>query len=832
MQEKILLLQENLTNIKEQKATLEAELAFKETEVKDLIAERDWLSELVDINIVTYNEDRKCFTPDLQQCVYGLLNCNVSCSQITPVIQHALQLSNRQANKLPSRSTVNNMNVQRLVLSHRQLSEEFKEKQNTCLLGDETSKYGHKYQGIHSSDADGRIWALGVREMTTKAGQSVLNVLKDILSDIDDASERSDNEVSKEILLNISSTMSDRAATQLKFNELLEEFRTSVLKEKMVDTWETLSLNEQETISKLSNFFCSLHLLVHMAEAAASTLKESDKGFFGTEHPILDKSFLKATEPGAVRLIRIASKAFARGGDEKNGAHLHFETYIDNFLATHKLRSIPLERYRGNRFNIIFSAASNVFFLADKMSAYLEAGASNRLLLALQFDLQIPEYVAGCKALGLISEFITIPLWCCLEDSNISIMDIGVHFKELVAYLEEMDYQKFVEGKYLMTRVDRQKVLNSRIVLSLVKPWEHDDKVHVILQMIIPALTGVVKRLLADHLVGGKWNNPTEDQKYKTLATPKHNKFCESVFGYLDRFIREKPNSTVLAMESYVLFCHNKTLEWLSNKPAGERHSLLEMARKDEKKMREKFKARKKVIELERQQILQEKIQETERKKEARLKKVEHYTNQVLIWGLWQSEEEVDQALLGLKTKKDKIEAITAQLNFRKHVLKQTVDDQSDVYNQSSIVNGKRQKFTIDKFTSNIKKLVRRAYTIQINENDNDTIIVGKKVKHGFEESAETKWYFGQVISQVTVIKIRMVEVRVEGVSSNLKMKNSNIKITSLLAMCIFVPRLEVSMDIVIVAVSPSVRSCRHISLLTYYVKKKPNIKYIYNIGW
>ncbi|CAG2220925.1 unnamed protein product [Mytilus edulis] len=219
-------------------------------------------------------------------------------------------------------------------------------------------------------------------------------------------------------------------------------------------------------------------------------------------------------------------------------------------------------------------AASNVFYVADKMSAYLEAGASNRLLLALQFDLQIPEYVAGCKALGLISEFITIPLWCCLEDSNISIMDIGVHFKELVAYLEEMDYQKFVEGKYLMTRVDRQKVLNSRIVLSLVKPWEQDDKVHVILQMIIPALTGVVKRLLADHLVGGKWNNPTEDQKYKTLAIPKHNKFCESVFGYLDRFIREKPNSTVLAMESYVLFCHNKTLEWLSNKPAGERQFI------------------------------------------------------------------------------------------------------------------------------------------------------------------------------------------------------------------------------------------------------------------
>lgn len=99
----------------------------------------------------------------------------------------------------------------------------------------------------------------------------------------------------------------------------------------------------------------------------------------------------------------------------------------------------------------------------------------------------------------------------------------------------------------------------------------------------------------------------------------------------------------------------------------------------------------------------------------------------MLIWDLWQTEDEVGQGLLRLKTKKDKLEAIIAQLNFQKHVLKQTVDDQSDVYNQSTLVNGKRQKLIIDEFISNIKKRVRRAYTIQINENDNGTIIVFKK---------------------------------------------------------------------------------------------------------
>lgn len=82
-------------------------------------------------------------------------------------------------------------------------------------------------------------------------------------------------------------------------------------------------------------------------------------------------------------------------------------------------------------------------------------------------------------------------------------------------------------------------MLKSSIVSSLVKSWEHDDKVQVILQMLIPALTGVVKRLLADHLDGGKWDNTSADRKYKTLAAPTHNKLCVSVFRYLDRFIRE-----------------------------------------------------------------------------------------------------------------------------------------------------------------------------------------------------------------------------------------------------------------------------------------------------
>ena len=69
---------------------------------------------------------------------------------------------------------------------------------------------------------------LGLRDISSKSGQDVLNTLKLILQDIEEVSVHSDDEA-KKILLNISSTMSDRASTQIRYNELLEEYRRDIL---------------------------------------------------------------------------------------------------------------------------------------------------------------------------------------------------------------------------------------------------------------------------------------------------------------------------------------------------------------------------------------------------------------------------------------------------------------------------------------------------------------------------------------------------------------------------------------------------------------------------
>ena len=69
--------------------------------------------------------------------------------------------------------------------------------------------------------------------------------------------------------MNITSTLSDKDATQVKFNELLEEYRTQILQEKLGNAWNDMSELEQLSVSKLNNLFVDyMFSLVHTVEAA------------------------------------------------------------------------------------------------------------------------------------------------------------------------------------------------------------------------------------------------------------------------------------------------------------------------------------------------------------------------------------------------------------------------------------------------------------------------------------------------------------------------------------------------------------------------------------
>ena len=61
----------------------------------------------------------------------------------------------------------------------------------------------------------------------------------------------------------------------------------------------------------------------------------------------------------------------------------------------------------------------------------------NQLLRTVFTDIQVPEYVAGCKAFGLINKIITGPLWRVLECNDVSILDMNERYQQLKFCLDE-----------------------------------------------------------------------------------------------------------------------------------------------------------------------------------------------------------------------------------------------------------------------------------------------------------------------------------------------------------------------------------------------------------
>lgn len=721
-------------------------------EIDDILGENEYLRSLIedDSKIIVYDENQRQYSADMQKCIYELLDSNVSVAKIGTVLSACLKLANKEVNRIPAKSTILDMNFQRLVLAQNQIDDKLNKNDSLCLLTDETSKQGKKYMGYEATDGDGSYWVLGLREICTKSSGDTLDTLKQLLGDIDEVSRNTGSESTKLFMQHIVATMSDRAATETKFNTLLEEFRHDILP--VIDErYEDLSGNEAQPINNILNFFCGLHSLVHIAETSNKALINAESGIFVGEVPKPDGTFKISSESGTTRLVRSASKAFAAGGDEKSGCYAAFSVFVKPFLRGHRLKSLPLKTFRGARFNILFSNAACVYFLHKQMTTFLTecTSADNRLLKCVLQDLQTPEFVAGVKCLGLISKLLTCPLWNAIEDKDVNILDMNLKYQEFIQTIENAsnNLQHFITGELYFGEIQRDCIFE-----KLVQPSDIDNICEVILAVLLPAVGVTCKKLFADHLPGGSHSAIVDDEnmRSKLKCVPKSNVFAESVFGRLDQIMRQKPSITTIASEAYIMFANNKTLEWLNSKDENEQKRLIAGARKDVRKVLRKFKERKAEIYERRRQMLEE---NTRKQKEARQNKerqIEQFTQDMIEFSLWQTECEVDNQVKSYETKSMQLKALKAQLRFRHHVLQQEPDNKA-VFNFTKLEDGKRRNLTIDELSDNVKQLVKNAQVKDQDQGGHRHVLVGRRVRHRFDTgNGVLNWYNGKVISQVT----------------------------------------------------------------------------------
>ena len=118
-------------------------------------------------------------------------------------------------------------------------------------------------------------------------------------------------------------------------------------------------------------------------------------------------------------------------------AHMPFSTFL---AANYHTKRVPLASFCGNRFkvNILFHNGGALYFLRSAIKEFFaqELATNNLLIQALQADVKVPEFWAGCRALGLVNKFVTGPFWRLLE-SEVTITEMNNSYQNMVNYFEE-----------------------------------------------------------------------------------------------------------------------------------------------------------------------------------------------------------------------------------------------------------------------------------------------------------------------------------------------------------------------------------------------------------
>ena len=668
---------------------LKSEVTFLENEKEQLQFE---LKNVMEKGQLIFKNPDGSYTNNVRACYQDLVLEQVGINNIRKVIVSVLKnLANIDVseNELPGPTFARMQYEEARLLACAQLgttlSENYKDANNT-LQSDGTSKFGKHFGTYDVSTKSGENFVLGLRPMASGDAETVLSELRSVLKDIESVCNGTTNKVANKVLVSVKNTMSDRHIVQKKFNNLLEAYRSEVLPDVM-DEWSNMSDEEKDKMRKMNSLFCGLHYVVGLAEQAEGALKVFDKLLYddrlvGSLAP--GGCGFNNGESGTSRLIRTLCKAVEEHGCEKSGKMVEFALA----LAEDGINKNPLIQFRGNRFNIIFYNGGASYYLHKSCKKFFETYNDNNLLRAVNQDLDVKSYIAGCRALGLINKFLTGPLWRLLVKVE-NVLEMNKYYQrieELCAKISE-DASDFLKGKVIFfDEYEGDLMHRNHIYNSLMEPNEnYDELTKQLLEIIFGSFSVITKRMLADHLKDGKLDKANENLYSELESCPTTNVYPESNFGVLDRLMREMPNANEITIESIIMCKSNKMKRWRDNLDENNKNYWMNWVKKTRKQHYEEFVRRRQKIQELRNDKRLSKIEDKKRReirlhqiKEELCKKIEKYS------GLWKTVYEVENHFNKIKSDKEKIEALKCQLQFRQKVLLEREHVDSSLFHFSS----------------------------------------------------------------------------------------------------------------------------------------------------
>ena len=221
------------------------------------------------------------------------------------------------------------------------------------------------------------------------------------------------------------------------------------------------------------------------------------------------------------------------------------------------------------------------------------------------------------------------------------------------------------------------------------------------------------------------------------------------------RLLREKPNSSQIALESMILYKRNKTADWLKTKSDEEKKKMFQACIKVGRNQRMIYKQRNKELVSHREETLKQREQCLAHKCEKEREKKILICKQICKHGVWRTDQDISSNLAKMTNESKRKEALKTQLRYRQCVLQQSFPDKSVFFFSKG---GKQLSSAV--LAENLTKLTATmpGPSSEIEIVYNPSLLVGMQIHHRFlDEDGNLEWYNGVVVGRSNETEFEVV---------------------------------------------------------------------------
>lgn len=554
----------------------------------------------------------------------------------------------------------------------------------------------------------------------------------------------------------ITSSSSDSASTQKRFNKLVKE-------KKEEDREQFGPPGECPDFTELVENFCCMHLGVNLRKAFFSTTDSADSG-------VMDSASSDVLVHEFCKLLSIT------GGKHGVPEYGHGAVTFPDFLALMASQSgsseagyyqqcakVRLERQVGSRYFVTAANAGKILFLRDaaiNFFKYTGKEKGNKLEQSVLQKLKDPLELAHLKADAVMFHHVysNLVMLAKSKELNKHVFDMNKHYLELQTFLSEaecnpekvMDQnaQVFPSEKRLYGEDEK---VNHRLhsgyehIENTIFSNEETDE-HLFYPLLASGALKMNEKLSSyaqNQLPDGKYWEPEPDIKRILKSLKPNNDVCESILGLNDYLSMVMPNLHQMSKSNLVQV---KTMQWLNTLPSDRQHDIVELARKNRIQVKKDYNS----AEEDRRKFRQEKMIREKNRRDALQKRADEEKDKLSKVYLIASMDElkcalseIDQENISTVKKGQKKRALLReQINVRKKVFKEVVNI----------------PFTAKRKQRPLSDIIREFSTLLECEGSADGLVnsthsytseslVGRKVLHRFKVDSEERWFSGFIVS-------------------------------------------------------------------------------------